>query len=325
MKRSTFLRAGIAASLLGSGTARAQQAYPDKDKPIKLLFPFPVGTSTDTLARAIARGMLDVAGVNVIVESKTGAEGIIGAAAAKAAPPDGYTFFVTSLSTQVLNPHMMANMMSYDPLNDFVPLTGVAMTPLMCNVAANSPYKTVQDLIKAAKDRPGKLNFGTASTFIRLVTESFIKAAGIEAYVVPYPKVNDGLISVIAGDLDMAFVDPSTSAPFYQKGLRPIATTAGSRMAAFPNVPTLKESGLTGFEAIGWFAAYTAAKTPPAVVAVLQDMLEKAMKTKYVADVYQTTGLQPLNLSGEALARFQKAEYDRWGAAVKAANLGPSK
>ncbi|MDM0022217.1 Bug family tripartite tricarboxylate transporter substrate binding protein [Variovorax saccharolyticus] len=323
MNRSTFLRTMIASALTVSSAAFAQ-SYPDKSKPIRLLFPFPVGTSTDVMARAIARGMLEGSGVNVFVESKAGGEGVIGAQAAKAAAPDGYTFFVTSLSTQVLNPHMLAAL-PYDPLADFTPLAGVALTPLMVNVSSSSNYKSMQDLLSAARQNPNKLTFGAGSTFIRLVTETLLKSAGIQALVVPYRNINDSLIAVAAGQIDVSLVDPSTAAPFYQKGIRPLATTGATRASAHQTVPTLKEGALPGFEAVGWFAAYVPAKTPPEVSAALQDMLQKALKTKYMQDVYSNFGLEPLNLVGEELAKFQRSEYEKWGQAVKAANLSPAK
>lgn len=316
------LRRIAALALMAAGLACAQ-TYPDPSKPIRVVVPFAVGTSTDTLARALARGMFDVAGVNVVTDAKPGGESIIGAQAAKTAAPDGYTFFLTSLSTQVLNPHMLASL-PYDPLADFIPLTGVALTPLMVNMRPSTSFKTLQEFIASARAQPGKYTVGIASTFNRLAAETLQRSAGVEMLVVPHKSANDAMISLAAGQLDMVLVDPSTAAPFYQKNVRPIATTGAARVAAHPNVPTVKEGALPGFELVGWYAAYFPAKTPPAIVTAMQDILRKALKTKHVTDVYTTFGLEPLDLAGAELEKFQRREYERWGQAVRAANLSPA-
>ena len=314
----------LALCALTAAAAASAQSWPDKATPIKLVVPFGAGTSTDTLARAIGRGMADVAGVNVIVDNKPGGDAIIGVQAVKQAAADGYTILLTSLSSQVVTPHMHAQL-PYDPLVDFVPLVGVAKTPLMFNVGPSLPFKTVREFVAAARANPGKYTVGSSSPTTKLMGEMFARAAGIELLGVPYKNFSDAMVGLAAGQIDIVIVDAATAGPFYKQGVRPIATTAAARTALHPNVPTMKEEGLADFEIIGWFAAFYPAKTPPAAVVAMRDMFDKAMKTKHVTDVYGVFAMEPMNLAGDDLDKFQRAEFDKWGKAVRAANMGPQK
>ena len=318
-----FLRYLPLGLLLTAGLASAQ-SYPDKSRPIKLIVPFGAGSSADVLARALGRGMTDVAGVNVVVDNKPGAEAVIGMQAAKLSAPDGYTMVLTTISTQAVNLHMLANM-PYDPIADFVPLAGVAKISLMMNVGPSVPFKSAREFIAAARANPGKYTFGNASATTRLAGEMLQRSAGIQLVSVPYKNFTDALSNLASGELDTVIVDAATAGAFYKQNVRPLASAGSSRVALYPNVPTLKEEGVADYEVDGWFAAYFPAKTPPAIAAAMRDILRDALKTKYVAEVYGTFAMEPLDLFGDRLDAFQRAELDKWGKAVKAANLGPKK
>ena len=310
----------LCAALLLAASAAMAQGYPDTARPVRMILPFGAGTSTDVLGRAIARGMADVAGLNVVVDNRPGGEAVIGAQAVKQAAPDGYTFLLTTLSTQVLNPLMMARL-PYDPVADFIPLVGVGKTAQMVNLGPSTPFASAREFIASARTQPGKYTAGTGSPFTRLTAEAFQLAAGIELLIVPHKNLTDALTSLSAGQLDLVIVDPGTAGAFYKNRVRAVATTGAARMDSFREVPTLREEGLDGFELVGWFATYFPAGTPPAVVQSMRDILQQALKTRYVTEVQASYSMEPLNLAGAQLAAFQREELARWRKAVQAAGL----
>ncbi|MDR6858769.1 tripartite tricarboxylate transporter substrate binding protein [Variovorax guangxiensis] len=305
----------------GSSVAWAQ-SYPDKSTPIKVVVPFPAGTSADALARAVARGITEVSGAPVIVDNKAGADGFIGMEAAKLARPDGYTMLLTTSSTQVVNPHLHAKL-PYDPVLDFVPLGTVAKVPMFVNVGPSVPFKTARELIGAARANPGKYTFGGGTSTVRIVGEMLKQATGVDMLAVPYKNLPDAMMDTASGRIDFVIVDAATAGPFYEKGVRPIAVTTAARSSRFPDVPTLQEEGVAGFEATGWYAAYFPAKTPPSVVAAMRDILYKATRRRFVGELFTAAGMEPLDIAADDLDRFQREEMEKWSKAVRAANLGP--
>lgn len=318
-RRSLLATAAFSAAATLSPMTWAQ-AFPDKSKPIRAIAPFGAGTSADVLARAIARGMGELYGVNVVIDNRVGADGVIGVQAVKAAAPDGYTIFITSLSTQVVNPHTFKKL-PYDPMADLIPLAGVGKTALMLNLGPSTTFKTAQEFIAAAKANPGKYTIGSGTATTRMAGEMFSRAAGIQTLSVPYKALVDAMTNLAGGQIDAVLVDAAVAGPFYKQGVRAVASTGATRPALMPQVPTLQEEGLSGFEVVGWFAAYAPAKTPPAAVIALREMMSNAVKSKYVTDVYSNFSMEPLALSGNELDAFQRAEFDKWGKAVQAAGL----
>jgi tripartite-type tricarboxylate transporter receptor subunit TctC len=304
---------------LGSATART---YPDKSKSMRLVVPFNAGTSTDAIGRALARGMADVAGVNVVVENLPGAEAVIGARAVKQAAPDGYTILLTTLSTHAVNPHMLPNL-PYDAFKDFLPLVGVAQGPLVMSVGPAVPFKSAREFFAAARANPGKYTFGSASATTRLAGEMLGQAAGAQLLAVPYKSFGDLMTNLAAGEIHFTIADIGTMRPFYGSGVRPLASVSGKRIPAFQNVPTVQEEGVGSYEVSVWFATFFPANTPPAIVAQMRNILNDAAKTKHVTDVFSTFSLEPMPLVGQELDAFLRAEFDKWGKAVRAANLGP--
>lgn len=319
MRILKWLALGLA---LAAGAASAQ-SYPDKSKPIRVIIPSGAGTSIDVLARALARGMADVSGVNVVVDNRPGAEGAIGVQAVKNAAPDGYTMLLTSISTHAMNPHLY-NQLPYDPVADFVPLAGVAKTALLMNVGASVNAKTVGEFIAAARANPGKYTFGNGTATTRLAGEMLQQMTGIKLLSVPYKNLAETMTDLSAGRVDVVFIDLLSAKPFYgANSVRPLAVTGPTRMAAMPNVPTMQEQGVAGYDLTGWFASYFPAKVAPEAASAMRDIVRKAVATKHVTDVLANFAMEPLELSGDQLATFQRSESEKWGRVIRAAKMGP--
>ncbi|MFZ4286345.1 Bug family tripartite tricarboxylate transporter substrate binding protein [Variovorax sp. HJSM1_2] len=302
-------------------TSAFAQVYPDKSRAVRVLVPFGAASSTDILARALAKGISDVAGLNVIVDNKAGAEGQIGMVAGKTAAPDGYTLVMTTSSTQVLNPHMIPNL-AYDPVVDFTPVAGIAKFSLILNAGPSVTQPNLRELLKAARENPGKFSFGSGTATTRLAAELLQSLGGIKLLAVPYKSQTDAIVGLAGGQVDIVFMDLPGSSPHYKSGrVRPLAVTGTSRMSALPDVPTAQEEGLAGYEVSGWWAAYFPAKTPPAIVAAMRDIVEKALKTQSVKDAFTTYALEPLPLTGNAFTAFQQSDSLRLGKLVRDANL----
>lgn len=310
----------LGSTWLALGSAWAQ-SYPDTSRPLKILVPFGAASSTDLLARALAQGITEVSGLNAIVENKAGAEGQIGMSAAKAAAPDGYTLVMTTSSTQVLNPHMLGKL-SYDPVADFVPIGGVGKFALILNAGPSLPQKSAREFIEAARAHPGKYSFGSGTATTRLAGELLQSVAGIKLLSVPYKSQTEAITGLAGGQVDLVFMDLPGSAAQHKTGrVRPLAVSGGSRMEALANVPTLQEQGLAGFEVTGWWATYFPAKTPPAIVAAMRGILQKAVQTQPVKDAFTNFGLEPMPVFGDELAAVQRRDLERWGRLVRSTNL----
>lgn len=297
--------------------------YPDKSKPIKIIVPFGAGSGTDLLARALARAMSETTGVKAIVDNKPGAEGVIGMQAAKNAPPDGYTMVLANISTQVLNAHMLSKL-AYDPAADFVPVSGVAKFTNVMNATASLPHKSLKDLIEDARRNPQKYRFGSATTFTRLEMLMFEHNAKVKVLQVPYKAMAEATTALVSGELDLLFNDAVTAAQFYQTGkIFPIAVTGATRMVGLPNVPTFRELGLSEFELTGWIAMYFPAKTPPAIVTVMRELLQDAAKSSIVKESMARASFEPLELTGTQVELLQKTDFDRLGKVVREVGLQP--
>jgi len=319
--RRTILKtaAGFGA-VLGMPSLALAQTFPDKSKPIKGIVPSAAGSTVDTVARAYAQAMSEILGANVVIEARPGAEGVIGMQAVRGAAPDGYTMMFTSISTQVINPHLFKKV-PYDALNDFVPLGGTLKSVLLMNAGGSTSFKTVKEFIDAAKAKPGKISYASISATTRLCGEMFAKAAGIKLLNVPYKSFSDLTADMISGRVDMFFADQPAVGPFYKQGMRSIAALSKQRSPFLPDVPTMEEQGIPGVEVIGWHGAYLPAHTPAPIVATLTDALRKATDSKYVKDYHKTFGIEALPLYGDDFAAFQRAEYEKWGKAVREAGM----
>jgi len=319
MRLLQYLALGLA---LVAGAVPAQ-TYPDKSKPIRIILPQGPGSASDVLARAFAKAITDSAGLNAIVEHKPGAETVIGVQALLSAPTDGYTMLLVSSSTPVLNPVMIPNL-QYDPFRDFVPLVGISKATLTMNLGPSTQFKTAREFIAAAKANPGKYSFASSTTTTRLAGELLQSAAGIKLLNVPYKSTAAGATALASGEVDLMLVDPSSINMHWQSGrARPVAVTGATRMAAFPQVPTLREEGVQDYEVTAWFATYFARGTPPEIVATMRDILRKATKAAVLQETMAKVGMEPLDLAGDDITALTRKEIDMWTKVVKAANLKP--
>jgi tripartite-type tricarboxylate transporter receptor subunit TctC len=318
MKRVLLRLASIAT--LGAGALSAQ-AFPDK--PITLIVPFGAGTSVDANGRdvALALGALDK--VTAIVDNRAGAEGAIGAKVVLNAPADGHTLMVTSSSITVLDP-LLKKGMQFDPIKDFVPICTIARTGIMANVTGANPIKSTADLIATAKAQPGKLTFAYSSATTRLAGELFAQAAGVTLTGVPYKASAAGLTDVASGVVDLFFIDHVSVAPLLQGGkVRPLVMAGDKRLSAMPQVPSAVEEGVPGFTIKPWFAVYASAKTPPATVAKLRELLTQALNAPSAKTNMEKRGQEPLLLCGDAMAKFQADEIELWRGVLKKAGIEP--
>lgn len=320
ISRRSFVTSTFLATLLPSARDAYSQSFPEKTKQIRGISPYAVGSTGDTLARAYAQAMSENLGTSIIVDNRPGAEGTIGVQFAKSAPPDGYTVLFTSLSTQVVNPHLFKKL-SYEPLTDLIPVAGTMKTALCLTVSPNLPFKTAKEFIEAARNAPDKYSYASISATTRVAGEMLGKSAGIKLLNVPYKNFSDLVSDLLAGRVDAFMIDPPSSLPFVKQGVRVLAAAAPKRLQAFPDVPTFQELGISGMEVVGWHAAYVPSKTPPEIVAILRDSIRKASNSKYVKDYFNTFGMEALDLSGPELSAFQRVEYEKWSKAVQDAGL----
>lgn len=320
MQRRKF-NAAISMALLSLVTPAtsvlAQANYPDK--PIRMVVPFPPGGGTDIISRLIADRLSADNGWKIVVENRAGAGGTIGLDAAAKAKPDGYTIVMGQNSNLAIAPSLMSGL-PYDPVKDFKPVTLVSATPLAITVGANSPIKSLADLVKAAKADPGKLLFASPgnATVAHLSGEYFQKVAGIQYKHIPYKGTAQALPDVISGRASFYIASlESARGPVKSGQLRALAVTSLKRDPAWPDVPTVAELGYPNFEAITWFGIAVPAGTPDPVVAKLNMEIQKVLQKP---DVIERIG-KMVPLGPEAFAKAIQGDYKKWAGVIKEAGI----
>ena len=299
------------------GLALAQAGYPDK--PIRLIVPFPPGGGTDIISRIVGDKLSSTLGWKVVVENKAGAGGTLGLDAAAKAKADGYTIVMGQTSNLSIAPSLMSGL-PYDPVRNFTPVTLVDAAPLAITVGANSPIKSLADLIAAAKASPGKLLFASPgnATVAHLAGEYLQKVAGIKYTHVPYKGTAQALPDVISGRASFFVASLESAMPQVKAGqLRAIAVTSAKRAKEWPDVPTVAESGFPGFEAITWFGIAVPAGTPEAIVARLHTEITKVLQ---LPDVKERLGGE-LTTGPAAFAALIKSDHDKWAGVIKEAGI----
>ena len=305
----------LAAATVCSGALA--QAWPSK--PIRIVVPFPPGGGTDVIARETSQRVAASTGWTFIIDNKPGAGGNLGVDAAAKAPADGYTLVLGQTSNLAINPSLYAKM-PYDSQKDLVPIVLVANAPLVMVTGASSPYRTLADAVKAAKAKPGHVNFASPGngTVAHLTSELFQKAAGIQTQHVPYKGAAQALTDVISGQVELYMSSvPTLIGQIKQGKLRALAVTSASRVDDLPNVPTINESGYKGFDAVTWFGLLAPAGTPKDVVARLNAEFNKALKQPELAKRLSDEGADPAGGTPEQFAALIKDEIPRWGKVVK--------
>ncbi len=322
LTRRHALSAAAGALMALSITApAAAQTFPAKT--ITFVVPFAAGSATDQLARAIGQSITNDTKQAVVVDNKAGASGMIAAAAVAKAAPDGYTLLITTNTTHAANEHLYKKL-SYDPVKDFAPLSGLGKGGQVLVVNAASPHKTVADLVAFAKKNPGKLSFGSGSSSSRVAGEMLKQLAGVDILHVPYKSNPLAITDLLGGQIDLMITDTSTGVPQVKAGkLRALGYSTQKRSTQLPDVPTIDEAGVKGYDMGYWFAAYAPAGTPAPVVARLNELLGAATQSAGAKTFFDNAGSEAWRTSPDELAKFQAAETVKWGKVIKAAGIEP--
>jgi tripartite-type tricarboxylate transporter receptor subunit TctC len=316
MKKVRHLLIGL---LAACSAAMAQTAYPSK--PVTLVVPFPAGGALDIVARALADEMRKPLGQAVIVENRPGAGGTLGTGIVARAAPDGYTILLGSVATHAIGPGVYRNL-SYDALRDFEPITQVTASPLLLASSATLNVKTVAELLAAARAQPGKLNYASTGngTAVHLAGEMLKAAANLDVVHVPYKGGGEAVTALITGEAAYMVVNVELVLPQVRGGkVRALAVTGTRRLAALPDVPTLREAGVTGADVTTWFGLFAPAGTPKAAVDRLQRDAATALQAlteRFAAQGDETVGSTP-----EQFAAFVRAEHAKWGKVIKDAGV----
>ena len=315
MKRTAL---AILIALFAAGTALAQQ-YPSK--PIKLLVGFAPGGGSDFIARIIAQKLTDRLGMQVLVENRPGAGGMLAAEMMVKSPADGYTLFLNAASYTV-NPSVYK--LSFDPVNDITPIAMLSQGPYVIAVHPSVPAKTLQELVVLAKREPGKYAYASSGngSHVHIATEYFLRTAGIRLVHVPYKGTGPALADTVAGNTQVIFGSVATALQHVKSGrLRALAVTTSKRIAAAPDVPTVAESGYPGYEVVIWHGIIGPKGMPKAIVDRLNREINEALKSKDVEKILASDGVAPAGGSPEEFGRVIRSEIDRWGRVAKEVGL----
>ena len=306
----------LGAGLLG-GTSALAQAYPTK--PVTIIVPFAAGGTTDILARIIGQALTAELGQSVVVDNRAGAGGNIGGQAAAKAAPDGHTLFMGTVGTHAINASLYKKM-PFDPVKDFAPLTRVANVPNLLVANPAQPYKSVKDLIAYAKANPGKVNFGSSGngSSIHLSGELFKSLAKVDMQHVPYKGSASVVTDLLGNQIDIMFDNMPSAIQHVRSGkLAPLAVTTAKRSPELPNVPTIAEAGVPGYEATSWFGMFAPAGTPAPVLAKLNAAIVKVLAQPDVKKKINEQGAEVYSETPEQFAAFIQAESVKWGKVVK--------
>ena len=297
--------------------AVSAETYPDR--PIHIVVPFPAGASNDVVARFLGQKLSGITGQSVIIDNRAGANGNIGAEYVARSAPDGYTLLLTAPGplavNQALYPHL-----AFDPAKDFAPVALAASVQIVLTVNPQVKAKSVAELIALAKASPGKLNFGSSGygSTNHLAGELFKKLAGINIVHVPYRGAAPAMNDLIGGQIPILFDNMPAVRPQALAGaLRPLAVAGHARSPLFPELPTMEEAGVPGFEATSWFGLVAPAKTPPEVLKALTDAVRKALSDPDTAHKLNDVGAEPGTLFGDDFGKFLHSESEKWGKIVK--------
>jgi tripartite-type tricarboxylate transporter receptor subunit TctC len=315
MHASRRLALALAAAALCGGAFA--QAWPSK--PIRVVVPFPPGGGTDIIAREVTQKVAANTGWTLVIDNKPGAGGNLGVDAAAKSPADGYTIVLGQTSNLAINPTLYAKL-PYDPVKDLTPITLAANAPLVIVVSATSPFKTVGDLVAAAKAKPGEVNFASPGngTVAHLTGEQFQKAAGVKFQHVPYKGANQALTDVISNTVHLYMSSvPSVLGQIRTGKLRALAVTSTKRVDDLPQVPTVAEAGYKGFDAVTWFGFLAPAGTPKDVVARLNTEFNKALQQPDLVKKLGDEGAEVQGGTAEQFAALIKSDIVRWGKTVK--------
>jgi tripartite-type tricarboxylate transporter receptor subunit TctC len=318
--RGKKARAALAALLLSALAGAASAQYPSH--PVRFIVPSAVGGGTDIIARAIALKLSESLGAQFVVENRPGAGQMIGIELAAKAPADGYTILMAA-STLAINP-IMYKAVPYDPVRDFAPITQAATLPNVVVVHPSLPVKSISELIAYAKAHPGQLNFASAGigTSPQMSIELLKSMAGIDMVHIPYKGTAPGVVDVLAGQVLVMAPNVLTALPHIKSGkLRALAVTSPKRSAALPDVPTVAEAGLPGYDSTQWYGVLAPAGTQREIVARLHGAIARALRDEEVGRRLAADGAEPVGSSPEEFTAFIKSETEKWAKVARAAGI----
>ena len=303
-----------------AGQAWAQGDYPNK--PIRFVVPFPPGGGTDIVSRLVTNKMTEMLGWRIVIDNRAGAGGSVGMEVAANSAPDGYTLVMGQTSNLAINPALYAKL-PYVPLRDFSPVSLVSMIPIAIMVPAKSPYRSVGDLVAAAKAKPGQVTFATTGngTVGHLTGELLQRQAGVKFIHVPYKGAAQAFPDLISGRVDFFLASLETAIPQVKAGtIRTVAVTSLQRAAAMPDVPTVDESGFKGFDANTWTGVLVAARTPQPIIARLNAEITRVLNMPDIR-ARLATGGAPVQTGPQAFVARLKADSEKWSRIVKEAGV----
>jgi tripartite-type tricarboxylate transporter receptor subunit TctC len=321
MFRYLTAAAGLAAAVVALANSAPAQTYPTR--PIRFVVPFAAGSATDTLARVLGQKLAAAEGWNVVIENMAGASGMLAAQNVARAAPDGHTIFVTSNTTHAANQNLFKKL-TYDPVGDFEPIGKLGTITLALAVHPSVPAANTKELIAYAKANPGKLSFGSGSSSSRIAGEMLKTLAGFDMLHVPYKSNPMAVTDLLGGQISLVFADISTTLPQIRAGkVKGFGVSSAQRSPLAPDLPTMVEEGVPGYELTAWFAAFVPAKTPKPIVDKLNAAMNAALADKAVQDALLAAGVEPLTSTPDELRAFVVSETKKWADIVKAARIEP--
>ncbi len=307
-------------SVVSIGVVSAQ-SYPVK--PVRLIVPFPVGGGVDGVARIAFARVSESIGQQFVIDNRSGSGGVIASETAARAAPDGYTLFFGTTATQAITPHYYKKL-PYDPLKDFAPINLIAGAGYILVVHPSVPAQSVKEFIALAKAKPGALNYSSSGngSVLHLTTEMFRGMAGIHIVHVPYKGAAPALTDLLSGQVQLTFNPASVMLPHIRSNrVRALGVTSAKRTPLMPELPTIAESGMPGYEASGWYGVLAPAGTPQPIIARLHRELQNTLGERDVKDRFAATGVEPIGMTPEQFAAYMREEHVKWGKVVRTAGV----
>ena len=310
----------LAFALASTTLVAVAQTYPVK--PVRIVVPFPAGGGVDLTARTVGQKLSDYLGQQMVIDNRAGAAGTIGAENVAKSPPDGYSLLVAGPGSVAVAPLLFPKL-GYNPLKDLAPITMLVTMPYIIVMHPSIPAKNAKELIALAKANPGKLNMasGGAGTGQHLAGELFNVMAGIKMVHIPYKGTAPAIADIMGGHADLTFSDPSVLPQLQSGRLKAIGVSGTKRYPPLPDVPTVAESGLPGFDALNWYPMMAPAGTPRDIIMRLNSDAIKALAAPDVKEKLMAQGLIPTPMTPEQLGQFIREDYERWAKVIKAANV----
>ncbi|MBS4001969.1 MAG: tripartite tricarboxylate transporter substrate binding protein [Afipia sp.] len=315
------LALAVTAGVLAAGPSAAQTAWPAPGRNITLVLPFAAGSGTDTTTRLISKELATGLGANIVIENKPGANGSIAASYVARSEPDGYTIFVTTNTSHSANPYLLKNM-TYDPIKDFTPIARTGDLPFMLVIDPKLPVNSVADLVALAKKEPGKYSYASGSSSAIVSGATFATLAGIDLLHVPYKSSPPALTDVIAGRVSMMFVDVPTGLPHVNAGaLKALAVTTIKRSALLPQLPTMDEAGVKGFDITSWQGYLGPANMPKDIVTKLNAEIRKVIERPDMQKELAGRGMEAFSGTPESFDKFLKEQLVVWEKLIREAKI----